>query len=208
MSTEIEYNLAINKLKQQKMVVEKEVDTLIYERDKVRAEIADQRNATSVVYHEQRSLETIRHFLQEQTKLLSEIRSKNYQNFSADYDKHKTILKEIEESIERSQKLMDDFNVSKDQIKALELRKENLSNEIVAKTNELTALSDSIRVKSGELDRKIAENKAQLAKIEQEKKEQWEQLEAMRKFEKDLQLMEKRLNAYKEQLHSLKNNPK
>jgi chromosome segregation ATPase len=208
MSTEIEYNLAINKLKQQKMVVEKEVDTLIYERDKVRAEIADQRNATSVVYHEQRSLETIRHFLQEQTKLLSEIRSKNYQNFSADYDKHKTILKEIEESIERSQKLMDDFNVSKDQIKALELRKENLSNEIVAKTNELTALSDSIRVKSGELDRKIAENKAQLAKIEQEKKEQWEQLEAMRKFEKDLQLMEKRLNAYKEQLHSLKTNPK
>lgn len=208
MSTEIEYNLAINKLKQQKMVVEKEVDTLIYERDKVREEIADQRNATSVVYHEQRSLETTSHFLQEQTKLLSEIRSKNYQNFSADYDKHKTILKEIEKSIERSQKLMDDFNVSKDQIKALELRKEGLSNEIVAKTNELTALSDSIRVKSGELDRKIAENKAQLAKIEQEKKEQWEQLEAMRKFEKDLQLMEKRLNAYKEQLHSLKNNPK
>jgi uncharacterized phage infection (PIP) family protein YhgE len=204
MSTEIEYNLAINKLKQQKMVVEKEIVSLIYERDKIRNEIADQRNAKTVVYHEQRSLETIRHFLQEQTNMLKEIRSTNYQTFSADYNKHKVILQEIEDSINKSRALMDDFNISKEQIKALELRKETISGEIVAKTHELTAISDSIRVKSGELDRKIAENKAQLAKIEQERKEQWEQLEAMRKFEKDLHIMEKRLNEYKAQLHSLK----
>jgi hypothetical protein len=61
-----------------------------------------------------------------------------------------------------------------------------------------------VHSKGTELNQKIEENKSQLLKIEQERKEQWEQLEAMRKFEKDLQLKEKRLNEYKEQLHSLK----
>ena len=126
MSTEIEYNLAINKLKQQKMVVEKEIVSLIYERDKIRNEIADQRNAKTVVYHEQKSLETIRQFLQEQTDILKDIRNKNYQNFSEDYNKHKQILGSIEQSINQSKALMENYQVSNNQVKELETRKKML----------------------------------------------------------------------------------
>ena len=204
MSTEIEYNLAINKLKQQKMVVEKEIVSLIYDRDKIRNEIADQRNAKTVVYHEQRSLETIRQFLQEQTDILKDIRNKNYQNFSEDYNKHKQILGSIEQSINQSKALMENYQVSNNQVKELETRKKMIWEEITSKSNELLAINAMVHSKGTELNQKIEENKSQLLKIEQERKEQWEQLEAMRKFEKDLQLKEKRLNEYKEQLHSLK----
>ena len=43
MSTEVEYNLEINRLKNQKLVLDTEVANLIKVRDKVYLEIADQR---------------------------------------------------------------------------------------------------------------------------------------------------------------------
>jgi hypothetical protein len=92
---EAAYNLAINKLKQRKMELEKETSLLLIEKDKISNEITSQRKATTIVYHEQMSLNNLKYFLDEQTKVLSEIRDKNYKNFSIDYNKHKNILFEI-----------------------------------------------------------------------------------------------------------------
>jgi isoleucyl-tRNA synthetase len=92
---EISYNLAINELKQRKMSLEKEMSNLLIEKDKIQNEISSQTQAKTIIYHEQLSLNNIKYFLDEQTKMLTEIRDKNYQNFSIDYSKHKNILSEI-----------------------------------------------------------------------------------------------------------------
>lgn len=134
---ETEYNLAINELKNKKMALEKETSDLIKEKDKVMNEIAQQRRANTEVYHEQLSLLNLRYFLDEQTKILSEIRDKNYQNFSIDYTKHTTILSEIGNSIEISKKLLSDFHTSKEDVRKLEERKDELNKEIKAKRTEL-----------------------------------------------------------------------
>ena len=124
MNEETSYNLAINELKKQKLILDKEISSLIIDRDKIKNEIASQRSAKTEIYHEQKSLETLRYFLDEQTKLLTEIRSKNYQNFTVEYDKHNLILQEIWNSIEQSKKLLSDFETSKEDIKKVKIQKE------------------------------------------------------------------------------------
>jgi predicted nucleic acid-binding Zn-ribbon protein len=129
--------------------------------------------------------------------MLTEIRDKNYQNFSIDYSKHKNILSEIWESIDKSKKLLADFNTSKEDLEKLEIKKQEINKEILLKKNELVILNDNIKDKSQELDLKLEQNKQILLKIEEEKRLIREELEWMRQFEKDLQLMEKRLNNFK-----------
>lgn len=197
---ETEYNLAINKLKQHKMTIEKEVSSLLIEKDKILNEIDSQRKATTIVYHEQLNLSNIKYFLDEQTKILTQIRDKNYENFNIDYDKHKTILSEIWKSIDQSKKLLSNYNTSKEDLQKLEDEKEKINKQITEKRNELVIINDNIKEKSQELDKKIEENKKILENIEEEKRLRREELEWMRQFEKDLQLMEKRLNNFKTSL--------
>ncbi len=196
----ISYNLAINDLKNNKYKLEKEISNLTIEKDKIFNEINEQRKATTIIYHEQLSLWNIRYFLDEQTKILSEIRDKNYENFSQDYTKHKIILTEIWNSIIQSKKMLADFNTSKEDLQRLEDKKEEINKQILEKKNELILVSDNIKNKSQELDLKLEENKQLLIKIEEEKKLRREELEWMRQFEKDLQLKEKRLNNLKSKL--------
>lgn len=194
---EISYNLAINELKQRKMALEKETSDLIIEKDKVLEEIRKQREATGAVYHEQLSLSNLRYFLDEQTKILSDIRSKSFDNFSVDYSKHKTILEEIGKSIEQGKKMMDEFKISKEDIEKLKIKKQGLEIEIKEKNNELWEVINKIDYTQTKVDEDIKRNQKILAKIEEEKEFVRLEKESMKQFEADLKLMEKRLNNLK-----------
>ena len=108
----------------------------IKELDKVRAEIRDQREAKTVVYHEQVTLEQIRYFLDEQTKVLADLREKDHTNFTEIVSKNRAMIQKMESDIEKSKKLIEKYKSSQKEISDLEIKKQKLIDNIVGKRKE------------------------------------------------------------------------
>jgi len=200
MNEEIQYNLAINDLKNRKIWIERELNEKIKELDKVRAEIRDQREAKTVVYHEQVTLEQIRYFLDEQTKVLADLREKDHTNFTEIVSKNRAMIQKMESDIEKSKKLIEKYKSSQKEISDLEIKKQKLIDNIVGKRKEFWEISEDIDKKKREIDEKIEQYKILQKEVvvwkEQIKKEQ----DSQEKTKKRLELYEKRLDDLKNSL--------
>lgn len=194
------YNLAINELKRQKLALDKEVADLIYKRDTVYNEIADQRNWKGIVQKEKKDIEEKKYSIMEQLEIISKTLTKSRQDFVNSTEKEKNYLIWLERSIEEKKELESKFLIKEFELKNIENKIKDKNSELISLNIELSKVSEYINSQLKDIE----EDKLKLNKrlnIVEEKEEYLHTKQMnLEKKEKELEIKEKRLNKLSEDL--------
>lgn len=204
MSTETEYNLAINEAKRNLAVVQRELSEAIIERDKILNEVKDQRNARNIASFETLTKEEQKQSILEQLKVMEETLKHSRTHFENATDKEKEYLKSLERSIQEKQEQEAQFLGKTEELNIL-------GKDIVNKQLELKCLKQEANKESETMEKhcKMIENEEiELNVRESELKEREKYIEE-REIEivnkrNELELKEKRLENLKQEILSKK----
>lgn len=202
--SETSFNLGINEAKASLARVQREVSEAIIERDKIRNEIRDQRNSSSIVVKEVKTKEEEKISILDQLEIMNKTLQASRVHFEDTTEKENIYLGNIERSIQEKQELERIFLVKTEELKKIDRDIAIKTMEFDGIKKELENVSVIIKKDQDDIKQRITELEKKESYLKEKETYLNEKQISLEKKETDLNLKEKRLEKLKEELLSKK----